>query len=546
MPNARSGRLRHYLLAPLFIVVCSIGAGFLNSDSAVAATADDDVSQSMRSFTRIYDLVERNSADPVDADKAIYDGAIPGMLHTLDPHSNFFDPKAYAQMKEDQRARYYGLGMTVRQGGDKNDRTVVGAPFNGSPAFKAGLRPGDAILEVNDKKTDGMDTTGVVNMIKGPRGTYVQLKIGRDGHDQPITFNVMRDEISRPSVSQAFLIRPGIVYLRVENFTDEHTSKEMEDRLKALGEPDLKGLILDLRDNPGGILNEGIEVAGHFLKKNQIVVSHRGRTQPSKSFTSRTNNGGHEYPMVVLVDRRSASAAEIVSGALQDHDRALILGETTFGKGLVQSVFPMSENTALALTTMQYYTPSGRWIQRPYTDISFLDYYVNNKDRRNSADVKMTDSGRTVYGGGGITPDEKYLPPKLNKFQIELLRNFAFFNFSAKYFGPKADPTLPKSWEPDEKLVNDFHDFALSKNLKFTELEFTENHQWVKEQLKQEFYITAFSQNDSDKVKMEQDPEVTKAIEAMPKAQGLLDKAKKMLVQRMPSGDRHEQAHRAQ
>jgi carboxyl-terminal processing protease len=541
MALSSSSRLRHYLLAPLFIGLCSIGAGFLNSDSAVAATGDDDVSQSMRSFTKIYDLVERNAADKVEADKAIYDGAIPGMLHTLDPHSNFFDPKAYAQMKEDQRARYYGLGMTVRPGGDKNDKTVVGAPFNGSPAFKAGLRPGDIIMEVNDKKTDGMDTTAVVNMIKGPRGTYVQLKIGRDGHDKPLTFNVMRDEIARPSVSQAFAIRPGIAYVHVENFTDEHTSKELEDRLKALDEPGLKGLILDLRDNPGGILNEGIEVAGHFLKKNQIVVSHRGRTQPSKSFTSRTNNGGHEYPMVVLVDRRSASAAEIVSGALQDHDRAWILGETTFGKGLVQSVFPLSENTALALTTMHYYTPSGRLIQRDYSNISFLDYYVNNHDQKNTSDVKMTDSGRTVYGGGGITPDEKYITPKLNKFQIELLRNFAFFNFSAKYFGPKADPSLPKGWEPDEKLINDFHDFTMSKNLKFTDQEFIENHQWVKEQLKQEFYITAFSQNDSDKVRMEQDPEVQKAIEAMPKAQGLVEKAKKMLVQRMPAEERRGQ-----
>jgi carboxyl-terminal processing protease len=516
------------------IVICSVGAGFINSDNAVAATPDDDVSQSMKSFTKILDLVQRNAADKVDPDKAIYDGAIPGMLHTLDPHSNFFDPKAYAQMREDQRARYYGLGMTVRQGGDKFDKTVIGYPFNNSPAEKAGLRAGDMILEVDDKTTAGLDTTHVVNMIKGPRGTSVQLKIGRDGHDQPMTFNVTRDEIQRPSVAEAFMVKPGYAYVRVENFTDEHTSQELENDLKQLGEANLKGLILDLRENPGGILNEGIEVAGHFLKKGQVVVSHRGRTQPSKSFTSHTNNGGHEYPMVVLVNRRSASAAEIVSGALQDHDRAIIMGETTFGKGLVQSVFPLSENTALALTTMHYYTPSGRLIQRDYSNISFLDYYVNNKDQKNTADVKMTDSGRTVYGGGGITPDVKYDVPKYNKFQIEVLRNYEFFNFAAHYFGASSNPKLPKGWEPDEKLVNDFHDFLNSKNIKFTELEFTENHQWIKEQLKQEMYITAFSYNDSERVRIEQDPEVGKAIDAMPKAQELLDKAKKMMVQRMP------------
>ncbi|HTS78529.1 MAG TPA: S41 family peptidase [Bryobacteraceae bacterium] len=527
-------RIRNYLFAPVVIIVCSIGAGFINSDNAVAATQDDDVAQSMRSFTKILDTVQRNFADQVNDDKAIYNGAIPGMLHTLDPHSNFFDPKAYAEMRDEQRAHYYGLGMTVGPGGDKFEKTVVRYPMNGSPADKAGLRAGDAILVVNDKKTDGMDTTQVVNMIKGPRGTYVQLKIGRDGHDQPLTFNVMRDEISQPSVAEAFMVRPGIAYVWVKNFTDEHTSKELEDDLKALGEANLKGLILDLRENPGGILNEGIEVAGHFLKKGQIVVSHSGRTQPSKSFTSRTNNGGHDYPMVVLVNRRSASAAEIVSGALQDHDRAWILGETTFGKGLVQSVFPLSENTALALTTMQYYTPSGRWIQRKYSDISFLDYYFNNKDQRNTNDVKMTDSGRTVYGGGGITPDEKYDPPKMNRFQIDMIRNFEFFNFAAEYFGPKSDPALPKGWEPDENMVNSFHDFLMKKNVKFTEADFTENHQWVKEQLKQEMYITGFSFDASERVRIEQDPEVAKAVEAMPKAQGLLDRAKKMMVERMP------------
>jgi len=535
-PNTglRMSRIRNYLFAPVVIIVCSIGAGFINSDNAVAATQDDDVAQSMRSFTKILDTVQRNFADQVNDDKAIYNGAIPGMLHTLDPHSNFFDPKAYAEMRDEQRAHYYGLGMTVGPGGDKFEKTVVRYPMNGSPADKAGLRAGDAILVVNDKKTDGMDTTQVVNMIKGPRGTYVQLKIGRDGHDQPLTFNVMRDEISQPSVAEAFMVRPGIAYVWVKNFTDEHTSKELEDDLKALGEANLKGLILDLRENPGGILNEGIEVAGHFLKKGQIVVSHSGRTQPSKSFTSRTNNGGHDYPMVVLVNRRSASAAEIVSGALQDHDRAWILGETTFGKGLVQSVFPLSENTALALTTMQYYTPSGRWIQRKYSDISFLDYYFNNKDQRNTNDVKMTDSGRTVYGGGGITPDEKYDPPKMNRFQIDMIRNFEFFNFAAEYFGPKSDPALPKGWEPDENMVNSFHDFLMKKNVKFTEADFTENHQWVKEQLKQEMYITGFSFDASERVRIEQDPEVAKAVEAMPKAQGLLDRAKKMMVERMP------------
>jgi len=237
---------------------------------------------------------------------------------------------------------------------------------------------------------------------------------------------------------------------------------------------------------------------------------------------------------VVVVNRSSASAAEIVTGALQDHDRAWVLGETTFGKGLVQTVFPLSDNTGLALTTAHYYTPSGRLIQRDYSNISFLDYYYhNNGDQKNMADVKMTDSGRTVYGGGGITPDEKYEAAKLNKFQIEVLRKFGFFNFSAQYFGSKADARMPKGWEPDENLVNEFHEYLLKNAFEFTEADFTANHQWVKEQMKREMYITAFSYEQSMKVNIEQDPEVARAIDSMPKAVSLLENAKKLLVQRI-------------
>ncbi|PYT15617.1 MAG: S41 family peptidase, partial [Acidobacteria bacterium] len=394
-----SFRRRNYLLVPLFIALCSIAAGVFSGGGVSAATSPDDpVSQSLKSFTKVYDAVEQNFADAVKPDKAVYKGAIPGMLRTLDPHSTFFDPREYQLLREDQRGHYFGVGMQV---GPRGGKTIVMMPFAGSPAYKAGLRPGDVILEVNDKKTDSLSTTEIADLLKGPRGTHVQVVVGREGVDKPLAFNIVRDEIPRFSVPNAFWIRPGIAYVDIQQF-NENTSKELNEKLKKLGEKDIRGLILDLRGNPGGLLNEGVEVAGHFLKRNELVVSHRGRAQPNKNYFAHSDNGGKEYPVVVLVNRLSASAAEIVSGALQDHDRAWVLGENTFGKGLVQTVFPLSDNTGLALTTAHYYTPSVRLIQRDYSNISFLDYYYHTSlESKNTADVKMTDSGRTVYGGGG-------------------------------------------------------------------------------------------------------------------------------------------------
>src|SRR5579862_6034979 len=522
-------RRRSYFLVPSFIVLCSIVAGIMGSRGVSAASPADDADQSLRAFTKVYSTVEQNFADDVKPDKGIYKGAIPGMLRTLDPHSTFFDPRDYQALREDQRGRYYGVGMSVQA---RNGKTMVMAPFSGSPAYKAGLRPGDVILEVNDKKADGLTTTEVADLLKGPRGTKVQVKIGREGVDQPLVFNIVRDEIPRFSVSDSFFLKPGIGYVKVNQF-NENTGKELDDKLKKLDEKTLKGLVLDLRENPGGLLNEGVDVASHFLKKGEVVVSHHGRNSPNKSYQARADGPGKDYPIVVVVNRSTASAAEIVSGALQDHDRAWILGETTFGKGLVQTVFPLSDDTGLALTTAHYYTPSGRLIQRDYSNISFLDYYTHtNLEQKNLSDVQSTDSGRVVYGGGGITPDEKYEPPKANKFQIDVLRKYSFFNFSAKYFGNK-DTKLQKGWAPGDDVVNEFHTYLKTNNVNFTEAEFNDNRQWVKDQLKREMYITAFNSDESQRVAIEQDPEVLKAIDSMPKAKALLDAAKKLLVQRM-------------
>jgi len=519
------------LFIPLTVALCAFMGGVLGPDveRVSAASGQDDVNAAIKTFTKVYDLVEQNFADRVTADKAVFKGAIPGMLRTLDPHSSFFDPRDFQVLREDQRGHYYGVGMTVSP---RNNKTIVIAPFPGSPAYRAGIRPGDTILTVNDKRTDGLTTTEVADLLKGPRGTQVQVVVSREGVSNPITFNIIRDEIPRKSVQDAFWLKPGIAYLDIESF-NENTSKEVEENMKRLGEKNVKGLVLDLRDNPGGLLNEGVAVADRFLQRGQLVVSHRGRSSAEKPYHARNGNQGFDYPVVVLVNRYSASAAEIVSGALQDHDRGWILGDNTFGKGLVQTVMQMSENTGLALTTAKYYTPSGRLIQRDYSHTSFFDYYYRkDTNTQNTNDVKMTDSGRIVYGGGGISPDEKYQGQTINKFQSELLRRFAFFNFVARYFGDK-DAKLPKGWAPDQSILNEFHAYLLKEKVPFTEAEFAENNDWVKQTLRHEVYITAFSLEDARKLAVENDPAVSKAVDALPKAKELLANAKKQIVERM-------------
>src|SRR5438270_2591182 len=311
---------------------------------------------------------------------------------------------------------------------------------------------------------------------------------------------------------------------------NETTEQEVEDALQSFGE--LKGLILDLRGNPGGLLNEGVGVADKFLKKGQIIVSHRGRSSPERTYKAAHGNAGKDYPLVVLVNRGTASAAEIVSGAIQDHDRGLIVGEVTFGKGLVQTVYPLSENTGLALTTAHYYTPSGRLIQRDYSNISLYDYYYNRDqtDGANTAnrEVKLTDSGRTVYGGGGITPDVSIPPVKSNHFEDTLLQHYAFFNFAKRYV---VNHKLSKSFEVDDATMQDFRKSLDEASIPYTQSELLDNGDWIKSNIKSEIFVDAFGQDEGLKVRAESDPEVVKGLELLPQAKALADNAKKIVAE---------------
>jgi carboxyl-terminal processing protease len=532
----------------LFLASCALVGSFIsNKVAAQSATDESTLRDSLHQFTDVYSLVEQNYAEPLDADKidrAIYDGAIPGMLHALDPHSNFYDPKAFAQMREEQHGKYYGVGMTIQPIADKAGvlHVIVLAPFDGTPAFKAGIRPGDLILSVDGKSADGLDSAAVAAMLKGPKGTHVLVAMQREGHNGPLTFDLVRDEIPRDSVDIAFLLKPGIGYIHVTNFM-ETTSRELGDALdnfQAAGP--LHGLILDLRNNPGGLLNEAVDVSDKFLKEGQIVVSQRGRAFPDQVYRAAHGEANSDkYPIVVLVNRNTASAAEIVSGALQDHDRALIVGETTFGKGLVQTVFNTFDDTGLALTTYHYYTPSGRLIQRDYNGVSAYDYFFvrdgAKKADKSNLEVKLTDSGRTVYGGGGITPDEKinggsFDPENFNNFQGSLIQHYVFVNprvgpgvgdFTKHYL---ASHTVSRDFAVDDAVLQQFKDFLKANQIDFSDADIASNLDWIKTNIKAELFTSQFGQLEGLKVRAQADPEIAKAITFLPEAMALEDRDK--------------------
>jgi carboxyl-terminal processing protease len=528
------GERRGVLLVLAVLIVSAVLGGIYGPTVRATASSADELKDAVSQFTNVLADVQQNYAVPVDTDKALYEGAIPGMLRVLDPHSTFFDPEAYALLREDQRGEYYGVGMTIAP---RDNQTVVLAPMPGTPAFRAGIRPGDMILKVDGKATDGLTTPEVADLLKGPKGTTVQISVHREGTTAPIDFTVMRDEIPKHSVDLAFMLRPGIGYIKLSGF-NETTDSEMTDALKELDAPSLDGLVLDLRYNPGGLLQEAIAVSDKFLDKNQLIVSDHGRSSPEKRYYAVSGNRGVTCPLVVLINGGSASAAEIVTGSIQDHDRGLVVGEQSFGKGLVQSVSQLSEDTGLALTIARYYTPSGRLIQRDYKDISLYDYLYNHKTPP-PTEVKLTDGGRQVTGGGGITPDVPIAEPKPNDFQQDLYRHNVFYpyqnppsvgGFTTWYLGTKPDVT--RSFAADDAVLTDFRKYLDKVGVKYTDADIAANVDWIKHMIRLEVITSAYGLDDGYKVALENDPQIDKAVDSLPQARALYQNVRKIIAQR--------------
>jgi carboxyl-terminal processing protease len=395
-------RSRFFAVGALVITGSAIAGGVFGRNVVASEERGTD-----KTFTAALYAIETRYVDEVKSDQLVY-GAISGMLQTLDPHSNFMDPKQYAQLRERQEGRYYGLGITIQV--IDGDITVM-ALFEGSPAYKEGIRRGDIIAKIKGEDAKGWTSDQAVRMLRGAKGTTVAVSLKRAGYDQLITLDVPRDEITIPTIRAAFMVDDKTGYVRMQDFA-ENTDRDLGRVLTELTDKGMHRLLLDIRDNPGGPLDQAIRVSNRFLPRGDMIVYTKGRVPNSSQQYRATEDGDFvKIPLVVLVNRNSASASEIVSGALQDHDRALIVGETTFGKALVQSIYRIQQ-AGLALTTARYYTPSGRLIQRPWdgTFDEYLSYSFRDQvpDKAHDAKDEMkTDGGRSVYSGGGVEPDRR-------------------------------------------------------------------------------------------------------------------------------------------
>ncbi len=539
---------RFAVILALVVIISSIVGGLLGGNAAAESKVSTESSSNefLKNFTEALDAIQATYADNVGPDKLVY-SAIKGMLRVLDPHSSFFDTKEFLRLREEQHSKYFGLGIRVRPLlRDQGRHVIVEPPAIGSPAERKGLRAGDVITRIEGEPIDEWTSDEVVSHLKGPRGTTVNITIERPGIRDPLEINIERDEIPLITVPYAFEVRPGIGYVKIDRFS-ERTSADFGDKLEELDIDSLSGLILDLRDNPGGLLNQAIQISDYFLPSGEMVVSTQGRVEGSQKFYKARRDVKVQIPLVVLINRHSASASEIVAGALQDHDRALIVGETSFGKGLVQSVYPLDNDTGMALTTAKYYTPSGRLIQRDYSGSNFEYFYMDVDSIATEDDqereIRTTDGGRRVLGGGGITPDIVVAMRELNRFEGTLTSKDVFFQYARRLTSgevPAASnlqlPTkkdevavdrepskedLPEL-EINDAILEDFKEYLRDRNIEFTQEEVSDNVEFIKRRIIQELLTSAYGLQEGFRVAIQGDTQVLKALEMMSNAKSLM------------------------
>lgn len=493
--------------------------------------SDPTTQEELRLLTEVLQTAHEGYGEEVLYRDLVY-GSIDGMLRALDPHTSFLSPESYEDMRQRQQGSFYGLGILVSM---RDGQLTVISPLEGTPAWRLGLRAGDIITTIEGEGTDTMALDEAVNKLKGPKDTEVTITIARRGLEEPLELTITRAEIPQATVRYAYMLRPDTGYIRLTDFS-RSTAQEMRDAVAKLRGEGMEHLVLDLRSNGGGLLDQTIEVSNLFVPAGSKIVETRGRTGDSKqSWSSDADSEPLDVPVVVLVNNGTASAAEILAGAIQDHDVGLVLGTPTWGKGLVQTVYNLSYGAGIALTTAQYYTPSGRLIQRDYS--SYFDYYTHfNQEQAAEAGTEpevapespefATDTGRVVYGGGGITPDLFVDLPDTPPLVAYLYARNAFFDFAVDY--DREHDITDTSWQPPAGTIEQFRDWLVSEELVDdpADLESVVENEEVREmalrQIRADLFTSSFGTEASHKVIAEGDAQIQAALDSFDEAAQLL------------------------
>lgn len=561
---------RFIIIASALILIAAVVGGTIGrsrrfrhsapATGVVSVTETDDIE---KDYNEAVAAISVEYAGDIDYEKATQ-AAIQGMLSTLDPHSMYFPYNEFKKLKEDQDSRFYGIGVTIVQ---HRDGVYIQSAVEGTPAGRLGLRYGDRILEVDGRDARDWSSEQVSKKVRGGKGEPVKIKVDRAGSEAPLDFTIIRDSVPLPSIRNAYMLRPGTGYVGLTGGFQSTSDEELREALDKLKTQGMRQLILDMRGNPGGLLNQAIDVASEFLPRGQVVVSVKGRTEYSDPIVYKsTGSDPEDVPLVVLINRGTASASEIVAGAIQDHGRGLIVGETSFGKGLVQHVFLLPFNTGLTLTTARYYTPYGRSLQRDYSSGSLYDYYTrhdadetkppaspssSSANTRNpdaavaegsptphppSGPAVKTAAGRVFYGGGGITPDIDIKPltfsPLRNRiaeaaFQFTrqlaagLVPGLEAYKVEKVQYGRNA---RAGDYPINDRVIEAFRSFVRTDTQsQLTPAQLDEEIDFVKLRLREEIVTAAYSNDAGARVLLDSDPQVLRALDALPEAKRLAE-----------------------
>jgi carboxyl-terminal processing protease len=461
----------------------------------------------LQKFVSIYSVVQSESAEPVPADKLLYGGAIPAMLRQLDPHTQFFDPAQFDQLRQMESSEQKGFGSIVSV---LPGQVIFLQTLPGTPSNKAGIQAGDELVAINNIAIRSLEPDQIVELLTEARQQKISVLIRRQGSARLLQFNLTPELVDSPSVDRAFMLQPGFGYIRVTSW-DLQTAKQLQEAIQKLGASSLKGLVLDLRDNPGGVVKASLDAAAMFLQPGQRILTAKGRASELQTSDVPKTATPYRFKLSVIINGKTASASEILSGALQDHDRAAIVGEPSYGKGLVQSVIALSDGAGLAITTAFYYTPSGRSIQRPLKDSALSETFSDPGVTPRPA--FKTDDGRTVLGGGGIQPDIVVYAAPLTRLETVLDGSGTLTSFATQYIS--THPKIPESFEVTPEILDDLKVYLAGRQIQPSLAEWAQERAWISSRLKQAIVTQARGVAAGDEIEARTDAQVQAALKAM-------------------------------